>query len=427
MPERNSLRAARKIGLMAAVACVTCAGGCSSSGTTRAAESDGGGEESGVSTSSGSSSGTTSGSSGSSGASSGSDTDTGTSGSSSSGGSTGDGGTVGGVPGGVAGPGATISGCEIFPADNPWNVAIDGPDVQVIHTYDSALPQGTELHPDWGDYTTNHYGIPFNLVPASQADQTTVFSYAADESDPGPGGWMGTNPVTSGSSTGTTAYPFFGTMKIEGDPGPGGTPGNLPGDQHALVLQQGASGCTSYEAWNCVPSSGPPFQCANGAVFNLTSNALRPLGWTSGDAAGLSILVGLVKLAEVQAGAVNHAIRVTFNHTQGAYILPATHAASSLGSPNPPMGLRLRLKASVATSSYIAPSQVIMAALKKYGFIVADNGSDWYFQGDSNDGWDAMAPDGQDTLIDEISSDFHHLTGADFEAVYSGEPITTGL
>jgi hypothetical protein len=91
------------------------------------------------------------------------------------------------------------------------------------------------------------------------------------------------------------------------------------------------------------------------------------------------------------------------------------------------MGLRLRLKASVSTSSYIAPSQVIMTALKKYGLIVADNGSDWYFQGDSDDGWDAMAPDGQDTLIDEISGDFRNLTGADFEAVFTGDPVNAGL
>jgi hypothetical protein len=235
------------------------------------------------------------------------------------------------------------------------------------------------------------------------------------------------DPVTAGSSMGTTRYPFFVGMKIEGDPGPGGTPGNLPGDQHAIVLQQGASGCSAYEAWNCVAVTAPPFQCANGAVFNLTSNALRPLGWTSADAAGLSVLAGLVKLAEVRAGAVNHAIRVTFNATQKTYILPATHAASSDGNPYPPMGLRLRLKASVSTSSYMAASQIIMMALKKYGFIIADNGSDWYFQGDSDDGWDAMAPDGKDTLIDEISSDFRNLTGSDFEAIYSGMPITTGL
>jgi hypothetical protein len=301
--------------------------------------------------------------------------------------------------------------------------------VQVIHDYDSQIPQSTSLHPDWGDYTTNHYGIPFNVVAAGAADLATIFNYAADQSDPGPGGWTGTNPVTSDSRMGTTAYPFFVGMKIEGDPtaGAGGTPGSLRNDQHAIILEQGTSGCTAYEAWQCLNVTAAPFKCANGAVFDLTSNALRPAGWTSADAAGLSILAGLVRLSEVQAGAINHAIRLTFNATQNAYIPPATHAASSNGNPYPPMGLRLRLKASVPTSSYIAPSQTIMAALKKYGFIVADNGSDWYFQGDSDDGWDAMAPDGRDTLIDEISSDFGHLTGADFEAVYSGAPVTTGL
>jgi len=350
------------------------------------------------------------------------------SGSSSGGATDDDAGTVGGVPGGVPGPGAMVQGCMIFPPDNPWNTAIDGPNVQVIHDYDSELPQGTSLHPDWGDYSTNHYGIPFNVVDAGQADLTTTFTAYASESDPGPGGWIGANPVEAGADMGTTKWPFFGGMEIEGDPGPGGTPGvDLPGDQHGIVLQKGGSGCTSYEAWNCVPASAPPFECANGAVFDLTSNALRTLGWTSADAAGLSILAGLVKLAEVQAGAVNHAIRVTFNNTQNAYILPATHAASTKGSPYPPMGLRLRLKASVDTSSYIAPSQVIMAALKKYGLIIADNGSDWYFQGDSDNGWDDMAPDGQDTLIDEISGDFHNLTGADFEAINSGPAIMTGL
>jgi hypothetical protein len=386
---------------------IVAATGCSSSNKGTTSGEDGGG---GASSSSGGAGSSGSSSGGGSGSSSGADS-----------------GVVGYVPGGVAGPGAVIQGCAIFPPDNPWNTAVDGPDVQVIHDYDSQIPQGTELHPDWGDYTTNHYGIPFNVVDAGQADLTTTFTAYASESDPGPGGWVGADPVTTGADMGTTQWPFFGGMKIEGDPGPGGAPGNLPGDQHGIVLQQGANGCTSYEAWHCVPSSSPPFACANGAVFDLTSNALRPLGWTSADAAGLSILAGLVRLAEVQAGAVNHAIRLTFNATQDAYVEPATHAASSNGNPYPPMGLRLRLKASVDISSYIAPSQVIMTALKKYGFIVADNGSDWYFQGDSDDGWDDMAPDGQDTLIDEITGDFHHLTGSDFEAIYSGDPIMTGL
>ena len=350
-----------------------------------------------------------------------------------SGSMTGDGGSAGGVPGGQVGPGTTVAGCQIFPDDNPWNVAIDGPAVEVIHTYDSELPQGTSLHPDFGDYSTNHYGIPYNVVDAGQPDDPTTFSLYADQSDPGPGGWVGTNPVTSDSAMGTTAYPFYLGMHIEGDPGTGGTPGHLPGDQHGIVLQQGASGCKSYEAWNCVGPSTASFLCANGAVFNLTSNALRPAGWTSGDLAGLSILAGIVKLAEVQSGTVTHAIRVTFNNTQSGYIPPATHAvapgsgAGPLGSAYPPMGLRIRLKASTATSSYTTASQVIMAAMKKYGLMVADIGSDWYFQGDSDDGWAATAPDGQDTLIDEVAGDFSNLTGADFEVVYTGDPVSTGL
>ena len=397
-------------------------GSSSGSGGSLSANSAGGsntGSSGGPITSSNSSGSSSSNSSGSS---------SGNGSSSSSGsGSGGSAGTVGGVPGGQASGGATISGCQIFPSDNPWNVAVDGPSVQVIHTYDSKLVQGTALHADWGDYSTNGYGIPYNVVPASQATQTTIFSVSANESDPGPGGWTGANPNTSGSSTGTTAYPFFSGMKVEGNPAPGGTPGNLPGDQHALVLEQGASGCKLYEAWSCAVSASAPFRCANGAIFDLASNATRTLGWTSGDAAGLPILPGLVRLSEVQAGAIRHAIRFTLNVTQGAYILPATHAAGSSGSTLPPMGLRLRLKASVSTSSYSAASQVIMTALKKYGLILADNGSDWYVQGDSDDGWNATAPDGRDTLIGEISSDFHNLTGADFEAIYSGDPITTGL
>jgi hypothetical protein len=379
--------------------------GCGSS-SSGANGSDGGSD--------GSSSGTSGGSSG------------GTSGSS-SGSTTTDGG-VGGVPGGVAGPGANVNGCEIFPADNPWNVMIDAPAVEVIHGYDSQLPQATHLHPDFGGWTQG-YGIPYNVVPSSQALQDIDFTLYAGESDPGPMGWIGTNPVTSGAAMGETMWPFFTGMKIEGNPKAGGSPGNLPGDQHGLVLQQGssASSCVSYEAWNCVSGGSAPFQCANGAVFPLSSNALRPLGWTSADAAGLSILAGLVKLAEVQAGAVNHAIRVTFNATSNSYILPATHAASSKSAPYPPMGLRLRLKSSVSLSSYHPESQIIMTAMQKYGLIIADNGSDWYFQGDSNDGWNGTAKDGKDTIIDELVGDFGNITGADFEAVFSGTPQKTGL
>jgi hypothetical protein len=326
-----------------------------------------------------------------------------------------------------------LAGCPLFPRDNAWNVEVDGPDVPITHVYDSTLPQNAAAHPDFGDYSTNHYGIPFNVVDGGEPDVATTFTLYANQSDPGPGGWAGASPVATDSPMGTTAYPFFPAMRVEGDPMAGGTPGHLPGDQHALVLQQGAAGCISYEAWSCVVSSSPPILCANGAVFDLSSNALRPAGWTSGDLAGLSILAGLVKYDEVQSGTITHAIRVTFNNTQSGYIAPATHAVSPghgkgpVGSAYPPMGLRLRLKASVSTAGYLQTSQTIMVAMKKYGLIVADIGGDWFFQGDSDDRWGALAPDGQDTLIDEMTGDFRHLHGSDFEVVYSGDPVDTGL
>ena len=303
---------------------------------------------------------------------------------------------------------------------------IDGPDVQLNHAYDANIPQTTHLHPDFGGWAQG-YGIPFSVVPASQTLQDIDFTQYASESDPGPMGSIGANPVMSGANMGETMYPFFTGMHIEGNPKAGGTPGNLPGDQHGIVLQQGSSGCHLYEAWNCVVASSPPFQCANGAAFDLTSDALRPLGWTSGDAAGLPIFAGLVRLADVKAGSITHAIRVTFNNIAKAYILPAIHGAGSHALPDPPMGLRLRLKASTDTSKFKAESQVIAAAMKKYGLIIADIGSDWYFSGDSDDGWNANAKDGADTTINEIAGDFGGLHGSDFEAIDSGKAQTTGL
>jgi hypothetical protein len=315
----------------------------------------------------------------------------------------------------------------VFPPDNPWNTMIDGADVLLNHAYDSNIPQGTELHPDFGGFSMQGYGIPYSVVPATQALEDVEFSQYASESDPGPNGWIGANPVMSGAANGETMYPFFTGMHIEGNPKAGGTPGSLSGDQHALVLSQGSAGCKVYEAWRCVAGGGPPFQCANGAIFDLTSNALRPAGWTSADAAGLSIFAGLVKLSEVKAGAINHAIRVTFNNIAKDYISPATHAAGGDALPDPPMGLRLRLKASVEISTYTVESQTIMKAMKKYGLIIADIGSDWYFSGDSNDGWLDQGQDGKDKLIYEITGDFGNLHGSDFEAIQSGKAVNTGL
>jgi len=185
---------------------------------------------------------------------------------------------------------------------------------------------------------------------------------------------------------------------------------------HVLVLEEGT--CELYETWDS-QYKNPGWDCGSGARFDLSSGALRPDGWTSADAAGLPILPGLVKVSEVVAGKVAHAIRFTMNTTQQAYIHPATHAAGNVDATLPPMGLRLRLKASFDTSKFTGPTLVILTALKEYGLILADNGSDWYFQGDSDDAWTPY--------MDNLVGDFEMVTGSDFEAVYTGPISTAGL
>ena len=164
---------------------------------------------------------------------------------------------------------------------------------------------------------------------------------------------------------------------------------------------------------------GPGWNAGSGAKFDLSSNTLRPDGWTSADAAGLPVLPGLVKVSEVQAGAIHHALRFTVQKSQQGYIHPATHAAGDNNASLPPMGLRLRLKASFDTSPFTGPTLVILTAMKQYGLILADNGSDWYVSGDSDDAWT--------NLMDQLSSDFGKVTGNDFEAVQTGAISTAGL
>jgi hypothetical protein len=293
----------------------------------------------------------------------------------------------------VGGSAPVIGGCAIFPADNPWNTRIDDTTAFAVHpmwaTYQASMNLSRHMHPDWGDWSSDHYGIPWQVVPASQAGVPMTFMYA-DQSDPGP-------------------YPFPANALVEGGAGSGG-------DMHVLVVQQGS--CRLYETWSST-YTGPGWDCGSGALFDLTSDKLRPDGWTSGDAAGLPILPGLVKVSEVLAGKVEHAIRFTMNSTQQGYIHPAVHAAGKADSTLPPMGLRLRLKASFDTSAFSGPSLVIMTALKQYGLILADNGSDWYFQGDSDDAWTP--------LMDQLLTDFGKVTGGDFEAVDTGPISTAGL
>ena len=282
----------------------------SSSGSSSTGSSSGSGSSSSSSTGSGSggssSSSTGSSSSGgstssSTGSGSGSSSGSSSSGSSSSG-SSGGGSTSSSSGGGTAAV-PTIGGCQMFPADNPWNTRVDDTTAYPVHpqsaTYMANMSPGTHLHPDWGDWSTDQYGIPWQVVPATQAMVPMTFD-SADESDPGP-------------------YPFPANAMVEGG-------ANSGGDMHILVVQQGA--CQLYETWDTT-YAGPGWNAGSGAKFDLTSNTLRPDGWTSADAAGLPILPGLVKVSEVNAGAINHAIRFTVANTQQGYIHPATHAAGS--------------------------------------------------------------------------------------------------
>jgi len=279
--------------------------------------------------------------------------------------------------------GPTIGGCAVFPSDNIWNRRVDGLPVDAgSSAYVANIGASAGMHPDFGAglWDGGPIGIPFITVSAAQPFVPIDFIWYGDESDPGP-------------------YPIPATAPIEG--GSAST-----GDRHVLVVDTG--NCTLYELYYAWPQPDGSWQAGSGAVFNLQSNALRPAGWTSADAAGLPILPGLVRYDEVAAGAINHALRFTVPRTQQAYIWPAQHlASSSTDLTRPPMGERFRLKAGFDASRFSAANQVILAALKTYGMIVADNGSAWYLSGAPDERWD--------------NDDLHNLQtgvhGSDFEAV----------
>ena len=282
-----------------------------------------------------------------------------------------------------------IGGCQIFPADNPWNTNIskyplDPNSAAYIRTI-LTFSGSTHLHPDFGQDPT--YGIPFVVVQKYQPRVPMSFGYA-DQSDPGP-------------------YPFPANAPIEGGAA-------SSGDRHVLVLEQGT--CGLFETWSSYPQNGgKSWQAGSGARFYLTSDALRPHGWTSADAAGLPILPALVKCAEVKAGAINHALRVTFSRTQDGYISPARHYASSYTNANyPPMGLRLRLKASYDISGFNTVSKIILTAMKQYGMFVADNGSDWFFQGEGTGNNSSSCWNDND--LDQLKT----VPGSAFEVVKTG-------
>jgi hypothetical protein len=265
----------------------------------------------------------------------------------------------------------------VFPSDNVWNRDISALPVRS----DSAalvasIGLTAYLHPDFSSTAYNGglgYGIPINTVNLSTPKYPVTFQYA-DESDPGP-------------------YPIPSNPKIEGD-----------SDRHLISWDTQA--CYLYEIYDAVLSGGQ-WTGGSGAIWDLRSDALRPAGWTSADAAGLPILPGLVRYDEVAAGAILHALRFTAPYTAQAYIYPARHQAGCTASNClAPMGLRVRLKASVDISGFGPQAQVILTALKRYGMLLADNGSPWYVTGAPDPGWN-------DTELHALQT----LHGSDFEAV----------
>src|SRR5438876_4461079 len=274
----------------------------------------------------------------------------------------------------------TIGNCTVLPADNIWNTPIDELPLDANSaTYVATIGAGTTLHADFGAglYGGGPIGIPFITVPGTQTKYPATFQYA-DESDPGPYAVPLNAPIEGGSQS--------------------------TGDRHAIAVD--VDQCILYELYYAFPQTSS-WNAGSGAIFNLLSNALRPAGWTSADAAGLPIMPGLVRYDEVASGEIRHAIRLTVPQTRRAFIWPARHYASSLTDPKyPPMGQRFRLKASFDVSSFSPEGQVILRALKKYGMILADNGAPWFISGAPDDRWN-------NTNL----GDLRRVVGADFEAV----------
>ena len=251
--------------------------------------------------------------------------------------------------------------CLLFPADNAWNRRVDTlPVARGSGATVATIGATKTMHADFGSGLWNGgpIGIPITVVGKAQRKSTVRFEYA-DESDPGP-------------------YPIPAGVRIEG----GAT---ADGDRHALIVDRDA--CRLYELY-ALRRVGGRWTAGSGAIWNLRSNRLRPAGWTSADAAGLPILPGLARYDEVARGRIDHALRFTVSHTQRAYIWPARHFASSLtDSTLPPMGARLRLKREFDISGYPLQARVVLQALKEYGMIVADNGSDWFVSGAPDPRW----------------------------------------
>jgi hypothetical protein len=277
------------------------------------------------------------------------------------------------------------TGCEILPANNIWNTRVDNlPVASQSAAYVASIGLNAHMHPDfgsgfWPEDSDSPIGIPFVEVGAGQQLVPIVYTAYGDESDPGP-------------------FPIPANAPIEGGP-------SSDGDRHVLVLD--TAGCDLYELYRAFPQADGSWEADSGAFYDLASNALRPSGWTSADAAGLPIFPGLVRYEEVAAGFIGHALRFTAPSTQRAYVWPARHYASSNTNPAlPPMGQRFRLKASFDISGFSQEIQVILLAMQQYGLILADNGSAWYVSGAPDERWD-------NDMLNELKT----IPGSAFEAV----------
>ena len=271
------------------------------------------------------------------------------------------------------------SKCSVFPRKNFWNTPVTN---LPVHRRNGAWHDAIgsrNLHPDFGSAGRGEfpYGIPVSVVK-KKAKKSKVRFYYPSESD-------------------RVKYPVNGKTKIEGGK-------NATGDRHAIIVQRGT--CKVYELFD-LSKSGSRWNAGSGAVWSLKKNKLRPDGWTSADAAGLSILAGLLRYNEVKAGRVDHAIRFTAPVTADSHIWPARHhAGSRSATTHPPMGARFRLKKSFSTKGFSKDAKVVIKAMKTYGIVLADNGSGWFFQGEASDKWPSR-----------LISDLKRIPSSAFEAV----------
>jgi hypothetical protein len=287
------------------------------------------------------------------------------------------------LTGSTAAPSPRLGGCPLFPASNPWNERVDRlPVAADSDTLIRSIGFDVGVHADFGSglWDGSRIGIPYVVVHGKTTPKSRVSFEYADESDKGP-------------------YPIPRNVPIEGQPA------QSDGDRHALIVDRDS--CRLYELY-ALQRSGTRWTAGSGAIWSLRSNAVRPAGWTSADAAGLPILPGLARWdGDASTGVIRHALRFTAERTRRAYVYPARHYASSSDDPSlPPMGLRVRLKASVDISHLPPQARMVAQAMKTYGLILADNGSSWYVTG-------APSPHWSNDQLHALGS----LHGSDFEVV----------